>query len=177
MIIVYFLSSLIVLAIQLNSHWLNEIYEGHIFDTLFLMVLCLVSIYYKEVSFWWNLNYELTLNHEIKRTQNLLRNLVPPNVFRGLLKGKWIADCLENVTLLFTDMCGFTAFSKERQPSEVVKVLSELFTRFDNLCLKHNVYKVHTIGDCYVILGYTGKVPNEKRDLYEEAVNVIEFGF
>jgi len=74
-------------------------------------------------------------------------------------------------------MCGFTAFSKERQPSEVVKLLSELFTRFDNLSLKHNVYKVHTIGDCYVILGYTGKVSNDKRDLYQEAVNVIEFGF
>ncbi|MBK8156698.1 MAG: hypothetical protein IPK55_12220 [Streptococcus sp.] len=56
-------------------------------------------------------------------------------------------------------------------------MLSELFSKFDNLCLKHNVYKVHTIGDCYVILGYTGKVSNEKRDIYQEAVNVIEVGF
>jgi class 3 adenylate cyclase len=69
------------------------------------------------------------------------------------------------VTLLFTDMCGFTAFSKERKPTEVVRMLSELFSKFDSLCLKHNVYKVHTIGDCYVILGYTGKVSNDKRDI------------
>ena len=92
----------------------------------------------------------------------MLKNLVPPNVFRGLLKGKRIADCLDNVTLLFTDMCGFTAFSKDKEPVEVVKVLSELFTRFAALCIKNNVYKVHTIGDCYVVMGMTGKVSNEK---------------
>ena len=46
----------------------------------------------------------------------------------------------------------------------------------DNLCIKNNVYKVHTIGDCYVVSGYTGKVSNEKRDIYQEAINVIETG-
>ena len=82
-----------------------------------------------------------------------------------------------NATLLFTDMCGFTEFSKTREPKEVVRVLSELFTKFDNMCIKHNVYKVHTIGDCYVIMGYTGKVAAENRNPFAEAINVIEAGF
>jgi len=144
---------------------------------LFIVVCTMINHYSSEKSFRISFNYERSLNHEIKRTQALLRNLVPPNVFRGLLKGKRIADNLQNVTLLYTDMCGFTAFSKTREPKAVVELLSKLFQRMDNLCIKNNVYKVHTIGDCYVVSGYTGKVSSEKRDIYQEAINVIETGF
>jgi len=43
-----------------------------------------------------------------------------------------VVDELEDVTLLFTDMVGFTQFSNSvKNPKEVVKLLSELFTRFD----------------------------------------------
>lgn len=114
---------------------------------VFIVLSTLTNHYSTEKSFRNLFNNERSLNHEIKRTQALLRNLVPPNVFRGLLKGKRIADNIQNVTLLYTDMCGFTAFSKTREPAAVVKLLSELFQRMDNLCLKNNVYKVHTIGD------------------------------
>jgi len=135
---------------------------------MFVVISTLLNHYSIEKSFRISFNYERSLNHEIKRTQALLRNLVPPNVFRGLLKGKRIADNLSDVTLLYTDMCGFTNFSRTREPAEVVKLLSELFQRMDNLCIKNNVYKVHTIGDCYVVSGYTGKVANDKRDIYQE---------
>lgn len=149
----------------------------HTIFLLFIVTSTLINHYFTEKSFRKSFNYERSLNHEIKRTQALLRNLVPPNVFRGLLKGKRIADNLQNVSLLYTDMCGFTNFSRTRKPEEVIKMLAELFQRMDNLCIKNNVYKVHTIGDCYVVSGYTGKVANEKRDVYQEAINVIETGF
>jgi len=75
-----------------------------------------------------------------------------------------VVDELDDVTLLFTDMVGFTQFSNNvKDPREVVKLLSELFTRFDQLCVKNKVYKVHTIGDCYVIMGYTGHIPQGLR--------------
>jgi class 3 adenylate cyclase len=90
-------------------------------------------------------------------------------------------DELEDVTLLFTDMVGFTQFSNNvKNPKEVVKLLSELFTRFDKLCVENKVYKVHTIGDCYVIMGYTGHIHNSQRtDLIkaEEANRVIQTAF
>lgn len=149
----------------------------HSIFLIFIVISTLINHYSTEKSFRKSFNYERSLNHEIKRTQALLRNLVPPNVFRGLLKGKRIADNLQNVSLLYTDMCGFTNFSRTRKPEEVIKMLAELFQRMDNLCIKNNVYKVHTIGDCYVVSGYTGKVANEKRDVYQEAINVIETGF
>ena len=77
-------------------------------------------------------------------------------------------------------MVKFTAFSKNvSDPREVVNLLSKLFSRFDQLCEQHKVYKVHTIGDCYVIMGYNGRVDKNKRNknvVLDEANRVIKCG-
>jgi class 3 adenylate cyclase len=89
-------------------------------------------------------------------------------------------DEFDDVTLLFTDMVGFTAFSKGvKDPREVVYLLSKLFSRFDQLCEENKVYKVHTIGDCYVIMGYTGKIDKNRRSrtvVVDEANRVVKTG-
>lgn len=91
-----------------------------------------------------------------------------------------MVDLLDNVTLLYTDMVGFTEFSKNvSKPQEVVTLLSRLFSKFDELCCQRKVYKVHTIGDCYVVMGYTGKIAKERRTLavqIEEAYKVVQVG-
>ena len=51
-------------------------------------------------------------------------------------------------------------------------MLSLLFTQFDELCQKHNVYKVHTIGDCYVVMSIVQK---EDRNYMKECLNVLKF--
>lgn len=118
---------------------------------------------------------------EIKRTNDLLNNLVPPPVLQGIKNDQKVVDELEDATLLFTDMVDFTKFSNSvKDPREVVKLLSELFTRFDQLCVKNKVYKVHTIGDCYVIMGYTGHIPQNQRTPQikaEEAFRVTQTAF
>ena len=77
-------------------------------------------------------------------------------------------------------MVGFTAFSKNvKDPREVVSLLSKLFSRFDQLCEENRVYKVHTIGDCYVIMGYNGKIDKSRRSknvVIDEAQKVIQTG-
>ena len=50
-------------------------------------------------------------------------------------------------------------------------MLSNLFTRFDNLCVDYDVYKVHTIGDCYVVMGDVGR---KGRDPSKECLNVMK---
>lgn len=59
--------------------------------------------------------------------------------------------------MLYADIKGFTSFSKkhENEPDIIVEMLRKLFEEFDKKCLEHNVYKVYTIGDCYVVLGFT----------------------
>ncbi|GFH23412.1 guanylate cyclase domain-containing protein, partial [Haematococcus lacustris] len=52
----------------------------------------------------------------------------------------------ECVTIMFTDIVGFTAFSKECTPGQVMSFLNELFSKMDGLLDKHNVYKVETAG-------------------------------
>lgn len=54
-------------------------------------------------------------------------------------------------------------------------MLSNLFTRFDKLCVAFDVYKVHTIGDCYVVMGDTGK--NRGRDPSLECLNVMKMAY
>ncbi len=78
------------------------------------------------------------------------------------------------MTLLFADISGFTKYSSSVTPEEVVKMLRDLFTEFDKMCLHYNSYKVYTIGDCYVVSGLINA--NEKRDPIEEAANVLCMG-
>ena len=52
-------------------------------------------------------------------------------------------------------------------------MLKNLFTEFDKLCVKHKVYKVYTIGDCYVVFGFLNA---KNRDPFQEAKNVVKMG-
>ena len=53
-------------------------------------------------------------------------------------------------------------------------MLSELFTEFDKMCLDHEVYKIYTIGDCYVVIGV---VNANERNPPKECRNVVKFGY
>lgn len=53
-------------------------------------------------------------------------------------------------------------------------MLRELFTAFDKLALEFNVFKLYTIGDCYVVIGIFN---SQNRDYVEEAKNVVLMGF
>ncbi|KAG2493182.1 hypothetical protein HYH03_008602 [Edaphochlamys debaryana] len=57
------------------------------------------------------------------------------------------------VTILFADIQGFTPMCKQLAPTVVMKFLNDLFVRFDSLLDVYGVYKVETIGDCYVVAG------------------------
>ena len=107
----------------------------------------------------------------------MISKLVPFHILNVIKNEKRQVDEYEDLTLLYTDMVGFTQFSRNvKDPREVVALLSKLFTRFDQLVDENRVYKVHTIGDCYVIMGYNGKIDKSKRAraiVIDEAHRVI----
>ena len=117
---------------------------------------------------------------EINKTNELISKLVPYHMVNVIKNEKRHVDEFDDCTLLFTDMVKFTAFSKNaKDPREVVNLLSKQFSRFDQLCEQNRVYKVHTIGDCYVIMGYNGRIDKGKRTLAivnDEANRVIKTG-
>ena len=52
-------------------------------------------------------------------------------------------------TVLFADLVGFTAWSSEREPTQVFQLLETLYHAYDTIARKRRVFKVETIGDCY----------------------------
>lgn len=63
---------------------------------------------------------------------------------------KPIADLFPRVTVMFADISGFTAWSSSREPSQVFMLLEAIYNSFDRIATRCKVFKVETIGDCYV---------------------------
>ena len=51
---------------------------------------------------------------------------------------------------MFADIVGFTAWSSVREPSQVFTLLETVYATFDETARKRKVFKVETVGDCYV---------------------------
>ncbi|CAJ1941311.1 unnamed protein product [Cylindrotheca closterium] len=61
-----------------------------------------------------------------------------------------IADLFEHTTIMFADIAGFTKWSSMHEPSDVFTLLETIFNAFDKIADKRRVFKVETVGDCYV---------------------------
>ena len=118
-------------------------------------------------------NLNLLAQREILNTEKLLNQMMPPQVVQNLKNDITTTDKYDNVTMIFADICGFTQYSSDKNPIEVVGMLSKLFCHFDQLCVKNNVYKVHTIGDCYVILSFNELYESNKRNPEKECSNMV----
>jgi len=57
--------------------------------------------------------------------------------------------CMDNVSILFADIVGFTRMSSNKTAEQLVGLLNDLFERFDDLCTLHGCEKISTLGDCY----------------------------
>ncbi|GIM07506.1 hypothetical protein Vretimale_11617 [Volvox reticuliferus] len=69
------------------------------------------------------------------------------------IKVSHLATRHKMVTILFSDCVGFTAMCKKVPPLTVMHFLNELYQKLDALLDIYKVYKVETIGDCYVVAG------------------------
>ena len=72
-----------------------------------------------------------------------------------------IADLFPNATVMFADISGFTAWSSTRGPESVFILLQTLYQGFDIVAKRRRVFKVETIGDCY--LAVTGVPDNQPK--------------
>jgi len=81
-----------------------------------------------------------------KRTNAFLRSKVEESVSTTAP----LATKYPNCTVYFADLAGFTKWSSTRQPEQVFELLEALFREFDALAAKRGVFKVETIGDCYM---------------------------
>eukprot|EP00980_Cylindrotheca_fusiformis_P024920 scaffold12726_cov148-Cylindrotheca_fusiformis.AAC.1 len=75
-------------------------------------------------------------------------NLLDP--LGGGSGGAPLADLFLETTVVFADIAGFTAWSSAREPAQVFILLETIYGAFDKHAYRHSVFKVETVGDCYV---------------------------
>lgn len=68
----------------------------------------------------------------------------------GVGSSNQMADLFPNCTILFADVVGFTAWSSSREPQQVFILLQTIYNNFDQIAKRRRVFKVETIGDCYL---------------------------
>jgi class 3 adenylate cyclase len=94
----------------------------------------------------------IVLGTEQTKADNLLLNILPPDVAARLKQGEeTIADSFDDVTVVFTDIVGFTTLSSLVSATTIMKLLNMLFSRFDALLEHYHVEKIKTTGDSYMI--------------------------
>ena len=94
------------------------------------------------------------LEAEKTKTDTLLRNVLPASVASELLaRPGTMAEEVQDTTVLFADLVGFTPLAARLSAAEVVRHLNEIFLRFDALAERHGIEKVKTIGDAYMAVG------------------------
>lgn len=91
---------------------------------------------------------------EQEKSERLLLNILPKPIADRLKQGQHtIADSFTEVTVLFADLVNFTQLSASLTPTELVELLNQIFSVFDQLTEKHGLEKIKTIGDAYLVVG------------------------
>ncbi|XP_032667579.1 soluble guanylate cyclase 88E isoform X2 [Odontomachus brunneus] len=118
------------------------------------------------------------LDDEMKRTDELLYQMIPKQVADRLRNGESPIDTCEmfdSVSILFSDVVTFTEICSRISPMEVVSMLNAMYSLFDTLTERNRVYKVETIGDAYMVVSGAPVKENDHADrVCDMALDMVE---
>jgi PAS domain S-box-containing protein len=97
---------------------------------------------------------EQALRLEQHKSERLLLNILPKPIAEQLKQFEGsLAQQFAEATILFADIVDFTPLSAQISPLELLNLLNQIFSVFDQLAEKHGVEKIKTIGDAYMVAG------------------------
>jgi class 3 adenylate cyclase len=98
---------------------------------------------------------------EKDKTEKLLANVLPKNTASEIMeKGKATKIKYNFVTVLFSDIQGFTKIAEEMNPEVLIDELDKFFFYFDSVVERLGIEKIKTIGDAYMC---AGGIPEKNR--------------
>jgi adenylate cyclase len=96
----------------------------------------------------------LALDAAHARVDDLLHSMMPREIVARIQAGEsTIADIHGEVSIVFADLVGFTALSRQLSASTLVGMLNTVFSRFDAAAGRLGIEKIKTIGDAYMAVG------------------------
>mmetsp|Transcript_304 Transcript_304/g.582 ORF Transcript_304/g.582 Transcript_304/m.582 type:complete len:781 (-) Transcript_304:106-2448(-) len=111
--------------------------------------------------------------------KDLVKRMLPKQAIRKLQRGQTVVEKYNIVTVFFADIVGYTGAAGSMRPAQVMKMLNELYTELDKLAEKHQVYKVETVGNQYMVVAgaphrVTGRVGAQRVALFAlDAINFV----
>ncbi len=110
-----------------------------------------------------------------RRSEELLHNILPEEVATELkIKGTVAPKYFEDVSILFTNFVGFSASTEELAAEELVDLLHDYFSAFDEITCRYRLEKLKTVGDIYVCVGGLPKrKPSHPVDVVLAAMEMV----
>lgn len=91
------------------------------------------------------------LRAEQKKSEALLLNILPKPIIGRLRQGESeITDRFDEVTIVFSDIVGFTAMASRLPPNRLIEILNRVFSEYDAVAAEFGLEKIKTIGDAYM---------------------------
>jgi len=111
-----------------------------------------------------------------QRADDLLLNMLPGPIAARLKEHpETIADGYSEVSVLFADIVDFTSMSSGEDPVDIVNMLNDVFSLFDDLAKKYELEKIKTIGDAYMVAaGIPEPRPHHTEAIVEFAIDMLE---
>jgi len=152
-------------------------YTGRIFPVIIIIIAGLVLFSLVQVVIYKYLELKFKSRQKVldeiinkknedlirirEKTDALLANVLPKNTADEIIsKGKATKAKFNFVTVLFSDIQGFTQIAEEMNPEVLIDELDKFFFHFDSVVEKYRIEKIKTIGDAYMC---AGGIPEKNR--------------
>ena len=161
---------------------INPSYEigflvANFFYLAFMNIAGMFVSYMLEVSARSEFLQRRALAYEKRKSESLLFSILPQKIAKRLTQNRGtIAQEYPIASILFADIVNFTPLSEQLTATELITLLNDLFSEFDQLVDHYGLEKIKTIGDCYMV---AAGVPTPRLDhadaISELALDMVRY--